>query len=117
MSRVFTIGFFFLVCISSACKKSKEQIREQVEAEIERIRAREAKSLKSMQDDFTKGEGLTYRFDPLSETCAAVKNEFEAGWYKYSWSVPCAKVKDKLDPSVRQQVEAMLKKLPAECPR
>lgn len=116
MSRVFTIGFFFIVCIGSACyKKSEKQLREQAE----RAKQKEQDFLKSFQDEFSKGEGVTYRFDPFSETCVAVKEEFGAGfgWYKYSWPVPCAKVKDKLDPSVRGQVEDMLKKLPAECPR
>ncbi len=110
MSKIFTIGLLFLVCISSACKKSEEQIQSDREYKAKQ----DAENSKYRQGNFSNGEYITYRFDPVSETCVAIHGE---GWNggTYSWPVPCARVKDKLDPSVRQQVEAMLKKLPVEC--
>lgn len=92
MSKIFAIGFFFLVCIGSACTNQADR-----------------------QEKLSKGERVNYLFDPISETCAVVRNTGHND--AVAWPVPCAKVKDKLDPSVRWHVEAMLKKLPAECPR
>jgi len=93
MSKFFAIGLFLLVCVGSACRENQED----------------------RQVDLIKGEGVDYLFDPTSEICVVVKNPISTG--AVAWPVPCAKVKDKLHPSVRQQVEEMLKKLPAECPR
>lgn len=56
-----------------------------------------------------------YLFDPDADICMVryrAHNEVTG-----SWPVPCATVIDKLDPSVRKQVEAMLKRFSPECPR
>ena len=101
----------FLFSSGSACKKSDEEIQaqrtrqEQMSKEQDRLR----------QVEFTTGENTVYLFDSLSETCVAVR--YEGSRVGYAWPVSCAKVKDKLDPAAQVQVNAMLKTLPAECPR
>ncbi|TSC84756.1 MAG: hypothetical protein G01um101413_140 [Parcubacteria group bacterium Gr01-1014_13] len=54
-----------------------------------------------------------YLFDPGMGICVIGYRHRDGMQF---WPVPCADVKDKLDPSVREQVEAQLKKFPSECP-
>lgn len=71
------------------------------------------------QEDLSKGEYVSYMFDPASKTCAVV---IEPGAQRsVAWQVPCTPaVVKKLSPSVREEAEAAFNAsngLPSECPR